>query len=152
MIKLKLLLLLTVCIAIACSENKTKRYERFLTNGKNKHWVYVRPIKNLKQDPKLWDSYVEVYKADHTYSHYYLVNGKVYPQQAPPDGRWSIEGDSIFVDYNKYRYRIEYLNEDILILNGVGDSTIVVYKAKELYSPSQFVRPWSPLPSTNFPF
>jgi len=151
MIKLKLLLLLTVCIAIACSENKTKRYERFLTNGNKKEWVFVRPLKDISEDPRLWYSYVMGFKADHGYYYYYLSDGKkLYPDH-PMDGQWTIEGDGILVWNNRERVKIEYLNEDVFIINGSGDD-FIVYKSKELYAPIEFRRPWSPLPSTNFPF
>jgi hypothetical protein len=142
--KLFLLLFFTVCAVISCSVDKNKQIERLLTNGNKKEWVLVKVRKDISEDERYWDSFVMGFKADHSYYYYYLVDEEVLYPNHPMVGRWSIEGDGILVQNKSSRVKIEYINEDILIING-SPRSILVYRSKGLYSPNQFKRPVTPL-------
>ena len=134
------------------SENKNKQtVEHYLTNGKEKYWALVRTYPTTRVDGVLYRSDGTCISWYNGYSNCIITDTRIINDYIEDD-RWRLIGDSILNEYSidepytvfleeeadfdpsirhinpGTNYKIEYINDSILILNNMSIKQISVYK------------------------
>jgi hypothetical protein len=118
------LLALTLILFGGCTNSRQNNVIQFLTNGSKKYWIRIReyPIKR----------YSSLYfSPDGTYKKYSVFKGErrfVIPNYYTV---WRLAADSTLLMGDGRMYKIEYLDDNVLILNEKSVRHMEVYVKEE---------------------
>jgi hypothetical protein len=114
------LLLLPWTLLASCTDSRQEKVIRFLTNDSQKYWMHIPAYPEKR--------FMGVrYKSNGTYQMYSTLPGKRVHITTPYSTIWKMSKDSVLTDGMNTKYRIEYIDENILVLNPVGFKQVIVY-------------------------
>lgn len=124
---IKVLRFLIIFFIISSCQQKTNRKEEikyYLTNDKEKYWIMMKEGRILRTQGRLFQS-------NHFFVDFYLKdvakNDKKYFKEMHFMATWEVlDNDTLFI-CGSDKLKIEYINEDIMILNSPDLKSISVW-------------------------
>lgn len=117
-----------VFILFSCNPSHKERVEKYLTGGGTKYWVYIPEYPQVRR-------HGIAYHINGTYTSY--VNSWEDPRKRIAESlvysaTWKLLNDSIIDDGQGIKLRIDYINEDVLILSNISfKGTYLYFKSKD---------------------
>jgi len=125
--QIKLLCLFCLSLSQVNCVKRQSNIEDFLSGSSKKYWTLIA-------DFPFKESHGIVFNSSHTCFPYYEISNKnlrVLSNMNLEGNKWKVIGDSILLLNNVNRWKIEYINDEVLIINNLQYKELLMYKVSK---------------------